>query len=184
MGYALLILGLLLFSGGHWFKRVAPEKRAAMGEKGKGPIALGMLLGIILMVIGYGQASFINLWFPPAFMVHINNLLMVLAFWLFALSAVEGTISAKIRHKQLTAVKTWAIGHLLVNGDLASLVLFGGLLVWAVVSVILINKAEPTWERPANPTVANDIKALIIGVIVMGVVAMIHWWLGVYPFPA
>ena len=73
---------------------------------------------------------------------------MVLAFWLVALSMIPGTISARIRHKQLTATKTWAVAHLLVNGDLASVLLFGGLLGWAVFQVILINRAEPGWTRP------------------------------------
>jgi uncharacterized membrane protein len=183
MGYVLLIAGVALFAGAHWFKRLAPARREAMGDAGRGAVAVAMLIGIILMVLGYGRAEFVNVWFPPAFMVHIANLLMVLAFWLFALSAVQGVISSKIRHKQLTAAKTWAIAHLLVNGDLASIILFGGLLAWAVVSVILINRAEPTWDRPENPSWANDAKALVIGVIVMAVVAFIHMWLGVYPFP-
>ncbi|MEM7724635.1 MAG: NnrU family protein [Pseudomonadota bacterium] len=184
MGYLLLILGVLLFMGAHWFKRLAPERRAAMGDAGRGVVTVGLLAGIVLMVIGYRNAGFVNVWFPPAFMVHITNLLMVFAFWFFALSAVEGVISSKVRHKQLTAAKIWAVAHLLVNGDLASIILFGGMLAWAVGSVILINRAEPTWERPANPSWKNDGKAFVIGLVVMVVVAFIHTWLGVYPFPA
>jgi uncharacterized membrane protein len=92
-------------------------------------------------------------------------------------------MSARVRHKQLTGVKAWAVGHLLVNGDLASILLFGGLLAWAVVSVILINKAEPTWERPANASVKNDAIAFGVGLVAYGIVAAIHIWLGVYPFP-
>lgn len=184
MGYLLLIAGLALFIGAHWFKRLMPEWRAAMGERGKGAAAVTMVVGIVLMVIGYGNAAFVNVWYPPNFFVHINNLLMVLAFWLFALSAVPGVISSKIRHKQLTAAKTFAVAHLLVNGDLASIILFGGLLGWAVGSVILINRAEPTWERPENPSWAKDGKALVIGVVFMAVVAGIHAWIGAWPFPA
>lgn len=183
MGYVLIVLGVGLWSGAHWFKRLAPAKRAEMGEKGKGLVTVLLVVSIVLMVIGYRSAGFVNVWFPPAFTVHIANLLMVLAFWLFALSAVPGVISSKIRHKQLSAVKTWAIAHLLVNGDLASILLFGGMLAWAVASVIMINRAEPTWERPENPTWAKDFKALVIGVVLMGIVAAIHAWLGVYPFP-
>lgn len=183
MGYLLLIAGLAAWAGGHWFKRLAPARRAAMGDKGKGLVAVIMLVGIVLMVIGYRNAGFVNLWYPPSFMVHINNLLVLIAFWFFGLSAVQGKISARVRHKQLTAVKAWAVGHLLVNGDLASVILFGGLLAWAVVSVILINKAEPTWQRPANPSWAQDGKAFVIGAVPFGIVALIHTWLGYYPFP-
>ncbi|MGP1356238.1 NnrU family protein, partial [Roseicyclus sp.] len=78
----------------------------------------------------------------------------------------------------------WAVAHLLVNGDLASILLFGGLLAWAVVSVILINRAEPTWQRPANASVKNDVIAFFVSLVLYGVVAAIHTWLGYYPFPA
>jgi uncharacterized membrane protein len=184
MGYLILIVGIALWTGAHLFKRIAPERRAAMGERGKGLVAVLLLGSIVLMVIGYRSAGFVNVWFPPAFMIHIANLLILIGFWFFALSMIPGTMSARVRHKQLTGVKSWAVGHLLVNGDLASMLLFGGLLAWAVVSVILINKAEPTWERPANASVRNDMIALGIGLVAYLVVAAIHTWLGYYPFPA
>ena len=184
MGFVLLILGIVLFVGAHWFKRLSPDSRAAMGEnKGKGIMAVVMLAGLILLIIGYRNAGFVNVWVPPAFMTHIANLLVLIGFWFFALSAIPGTMSARVRHKQLTGVKAWAVGHLLVNGDLASIILFGSMLAWAVVSVILINKAEPTWERPANASVKNDGIALVVALVLYGVVAAIHTWLGYYPFP-
>src|SRR6056297_62234 len=111
MSYILLILGVALFAGAHWFKRLAPARREALGDAGRGAVAVAMLAGIVLMVIGYRGAGFVNVWYPPAFMVHVANLLMVFAFWFFALSAVPGVLSSKIRHKQLTGVKTWAIAH-------------------------------------------------------------------------
>jgi uncharacterized membrane protein len=184
MGYILLILGIALFAGAHLFKRLAPEKRAAWGDKGKGVLALAMLAGVVLMVVGYRSAGVVQVWVPPAFMVHIANLLVLIAFWFFALSSINGTMAAKVRHKQLTGVKAWAVAHLLVNGDLASILLFGGMLAWAVVSVILINKAQPTWERPANVSVKNDVIAFAVGAVVYGIVAWIHAKLGHYPFPA
>ena len=182
MGYALLILGVLLWTVAHLFKRVAPEKRAALGNKGKGLVALAIAASVVLMVLGYRDAGYIELWSAPAFLTHVNNLLMVLAFWLFMLSKIAGTMAARIRHKQLTAVKTWAIAHLLVNGDLASLILFGGMLAWAVLSVILINRAEREWTRPANPTLVKDGIALVAGLVAMVVVGWIHAWLGYFPY--
>jgi uncharacterized membrane protein len=116
-------------------------------------------------------------------MTHIANLLVLIGFWFFALSSIPGTMSARVRHKQLTGVKAWAVGHLLVNGDLASIILFGSMLAWAVVSVILINRAQPTWERPANASVKNDGIAFVVGLLLYGIVAAIHTWLGYYPFP-
>jgi uncharacterized membrane protein len=184
MGYVLLILGVALWAGAHWFKRLAPARRAKMGDAGKGLVALLLVASIVLMVIGYRNAMVVQVWFPPMFMVHIANLLVLIGFWFFALSAIPGKLSAKVRHKQLTGVKSWAVAHLLVNGDLASILLFGGLLAWAVVSVILINRAEPTWQRPANASVKNDVIAFFVGLVLYGVVAAIHTLLGYYPFPA
>lgn len=184
MGFLLLIIGIALWSGGHLFKRLAPEKRAEMGEKGKLVATAALLASLVLMVLGYRWAAFIPVWSPPAFMTHIANLLVLIGFWFFALSSIAGTMSARVRHKQLTGMKSWAVAHLLVNGDLASILLFGGMLAWAVLSVILINKAEPTWERPANASVKNDVIALVVAVVLYGVVAFIHTWLGYYPFPA
>ena len=177
----LLILGLLLWSGAHFFKRFAPEIRGRMGNGGKGLVALLVLGSVVLMVIGYRGAEFIPIWEPPAFLTHVNNLLMIFAFYLYGVGAAKGTLSARIRHPQLTAVKTWAVAHLLVNGDLASMLLFGGLLTWAVISVIVINRAGP-WDYPTEVSVKGDIKALVIGLVLMAIVAGIHVWLGVNPF--
>ncbi len=182
MGYLILILGVALWSGAHLFKRLAPARRSAMGEKGKGLVALALLLSIVLMVIGYRQAEFVGLWHSPAFLTHVNNLLMVLALYLFVASALQTAITRRIRHPQLTAVKTWALAHLLVEGTLAGLILFGGLLAWAVVSVILINRANRAWTRPAPAGTAKEAMAIVIALVATVVVGMIHAWVGVWPY--
>lgn len=178
----LIILGLLLWCGAHLFKRLAPARRAAMGDAGKGLVTVAVLAGVVLMVIGYRGNTAPDLWYPPAFLTHVNNLLMLLAFYLYAASGMKTRITRVIRHPQLTAIKTWAVAHLLVNGDLASVILFGGLLAWAVVEVILINRAEP---RPAlNPPapMGKEIGAVVGAVVVTGAVGWLHGWLGVWPF--
>jgi hypothetical protein len=92
------------------FKRIAPERRAAMGDAGKG---WSRSCWSVHRPDGHRlpQRGFVNVWFPPAFMVHIANLLVLIGFWFFALSAIPGTMSARVRHKQLTGVKAWAVGH-------------------------------------------------------------------------
>lgn len=182
MGYLLLILGLLAWSGGHLWKRLAPAGRAAWGEKGKGLVSLLSLGGIVLMVLGYRWADAPVLWQGPTFLTHVNNLLMLLAFYLFAASGMKTGITRVIRHPQLTAVKTWAVAHLLVNGTLADLILFGGLLAWAVVSVILINRAQPVWTKNPSAPVGKEIGAVVGAVVVMGAVGWLHGWLGPWPF--
>ena len=178
----LLILGLAIWWGAHLFKRVSPAARARIGDKAKGPVAIAVLASVVLMVIGYRGAAFIPVWSPPGFMVHINNLLMLFAFYLYAASGMKTRITRVIRHPQLTAIKVWAVAHLLVNGDLAAMVLFGGLLAWAVVSVILINRATPGWTRPPVAPARKEAMAVVGTLVVVGVVMAIHNWLGVQPW--
>ncbi|MFK7836682.1 MAG: NnrU family protein [Sulfitobacter sp.] len=181
----LLILGLILWIIAHFFKRLAPEARAKMGDPGKGLVAVLVVAALVLMIIGYRGADFIPVWTPPSFLTGINNLGMLLAFWVYGSSAAKGAKAwpaYKTRHPQLLGVKIWAASHLLVNGDLASIILFGGLLGWAVVSVILINRAEPDWTPPAPAGRATYIRLAVISVVLFSIVAGIHIWLGVWPF--
>jgi len=179
---AYLILGLILWTAAHLFKRVAPDLRARMGTAGKALAAVGILAGLVLMIYGYRQAEFVNIWFPPAWTVHLNNLMMLAAVFVYGMSATKGRLRGAMRHPQLTAVKIWAVAHLLVNGDLASLILFGGLLAWAVLEVVVINLSE-TWERPAPGEAKRDIILVVITVVLFFGMTFVHNWLGVWPFP-
>ena len=178
----LLGLGLLLWSGAHLFKRIAPERRAMMGEAGKGLVAVALVLSVVLMVVGYRGAEVIPLWSPPAFLRPVNNLLMLQAFYFFAASGLRTGITRVIRHPQLTAVNLWAVAHLLVNGDLASMVLFGGMLVWATLTILLLNQAEPKWVLPAPAPLRKEIIALAGTFVVVVIVMAVHNWLGVQPW--
>lgn len=184
----LLVFGLLLWSGAHLFKRVAPGPRAVLqdklGDGSRGLIAALLLLSVVLMVLGYRSYTGTFFWGRSAATTGINNLLMVLAVYLFAASGLKTRVTGMIRHPQLTAVKAWAVAHLLVNGDTASFILFGGLLAWAVVEVILINRQT---ERPAPPEIypaANEAKAIVGTLVVFAVISGIHIWLGYKPFGA
>ena len=183
---SLLIAGLILWTLAHYFKRLMPAQRAALGNAGKGLVAVALIGSVVLMVMGYRAADFIPLWYPPSFMVHINNTLMLLAFWIYGSGAAKGAKvwpGYKMRHPQLIGFKIWALAHLLVNGDLASVLLFGGLLGWAVGEVILINKSEPDWT-PSEPAGAQGyVRHAIISGVIFAVVATLHIWLGVWPFP-
>jgi uncharacterized membrane protein len=178
MGYALLILGVLAWSGSHLWKRLAPASRQGFGEAGKGIVTAASLAGIVLMGLGYRWADTTVLWDSPRFLNHVNNLLMLLAFYLFAASGMKTGITRVIRHPQLTGVKTWAVAHLLVNGTLADLILFGGLLAWAVVSVILINRAQPVWSKNPPAPMGKEIGALVGAVVAVLAVGWLHGWLG------
>lgn len=182
MGWLLLTLGVALWWGAHLFKRVAPEARARMGEPGKGVVAILLVVSIVLMTIGYKNAGGPVWWGRSSALVGVNNLLMLFAFYLFAASGAKTRITQIIRHPQLTAFKVWAAAHLLVNGDLASFVLFGGLLAWAIVTVIILNRAEPNWEPAHAIPIKKEITAIVAATIATAVVMPIHHWIGVTPW--
>ena len=176
-----LILGVLIWAYSHLMKRITPGFRAKLGDgPGKGVATLLTALALYLMITGYRAADVIVVWSPPDFFKHLNNLLMVIAVILVFMQANRGALRSYLRHPMLTAVKTWALAHLLVNGDLASIILFGGLLAWAVVDVIFINKMEVRGPRPAKGPVLNDVIYVVICLVVFFAISELHKWLG-YP---
>ena len=177
----ILILGVALWWAAHLWKRVAPASRAEFGEKGKGLVTGALILSVLLMIWGYKIADGPVWWGRSAATVGINNLLVLIAVYLFAASGMKTRVTAMTRHPQLIGFSLWAFAHLLVNGDLPSLILFGGLLVWAQVQILLISRAP--WTPPAGPFPARkEAMAAAGAVIVMLVVGMIHGWLGYWPF--
>ena len=141
----LLIAGLALWCAAHFFKRLAPSARAKLGPKGKGVMALTILASVVLMVIGYRAAAGAVYWGRTPALVGINNLLMLIAFYVYAVGGPKGDriwLGTKLRHPQLVGFSIWAVAHLLVNGDVESFVLFGGLLVWALAEIVLINSQD------------------------------------------
>lgn len=178
----LLILGLLMWSQAHLFKRLAPARHAALGARSKSIVAVMVVISILAMIFGYRMAEFIPVWSPPTFLTGINNLLMLSVFFLIGMSATTGRLKGRMRHPMLMAVKVWAVAHLLVNGDLASIVLFGGMLAWAVLTVVLINRAEPAYVRPEPGPASKDILLVVISVATFVIAAVIHLALGVNPF--
>lgn len=180
---SLLILGVLLWSLPHLFKRLAPDARAKLGDKGKGLVALGIFAGIILMVIGYRSSETIFVWSPPLWTVHMNNLLMFIAVVLFGIGNSKSRWRAKMRHPMLTGVLVWAVAHLLVNGDLSSIVLFGSMGLWAIVEMQLINKQVHDYVPYAGGSAKGDLRLVLISIAVFVVIALIHMWIGPSPFP-
>ena len=178
----LILLGLIIWTAAHFWKRLAPAHRASVGDKGKGIVAFASVVGIVVMVIGYRGATGEFYWGRSPAMTGINNLLMLLSVYLFAASGAKTRITRFIRHPQLMAVKVWAVAHLLVNGDTPSFLLFGGMLAWAVVQMVLINRAE----GPRAPYVAvpakKEITAAVATAIVFIIIATVHILLGYNPF--
>lgn len=190
----LLILGLLLFLGIHSVRIFAEPWRtrviAARGENSyKGLYAVVSLVGLVLIVIGYGQTRLnpVFLWNPPIAMAHVASLLTLIAFVLLAAAYVPGNhIKSAVGHPMVLGVKVWAFAHLLANGRLGDVVLFGSFLLWAVLDYV--NSRRRDRELGIVPVsqqgIARDAITVVAGVIAWLVFAMwLHLWLiGVSPF--
>lgn len=185
----LLIVGLIIFCGVHLFIRLAPEFRTQLVDRmGEGPVkgivSLDSLIGLVLICWGFSRVDYIHVWAPPSFLTHVNNLLMLLAIWLLiAAYAPRGVpfVMGRAKHPMLLATKVWAVAHLLVNGDLASIILFGTLLGWAVWQMILANRAGADTERSGAP-LRSAVAHLVVSALAFGAIAGVHIWLGVNPF--
>jgi len=179
----LLIIGILLWIVSHTLKRLAPGLRTRLGEeRGKGVVALLAVVGVVLMVIGYRGAAVVPVYTPVPGMGHLNNLLMLFAVFFLVVGGMKpGVTASYIRHNMLTGVLIWALAHLLVNGDLASIVLFGAMALYAAGSMYLISRSVP-WQRPPRGAISTDIVAAVIALVVYGGIVAIHIWLGYNPF--
>ena len=181
----LLIAGVILWVAAHLFKRLAPGPRAQLGQKGKAVVAVALVASVVLMVYGYRHAEGAFFWGRSAPLVGINNLLMLVAFYIYAVGGPKGPrvwIGTKLRHPQLIGFSIWAFAHLLVNGDVPSFVLFGGLLIWAQVEILLINAQEGPWTPPPRAAPKKEVIYIVAAIVVVVVIMLIHNWLGVQPW--
>lgn len=183
---ALLLAGLLLFTGTHLSLSLAPGPLAAarqrIGESGvKGLIAIAIAVGLVMLVFGWRSAE--SVWFyTPAVSVRGFALgLIVVAFYLFVVSNRPSAVKRVVRHPQLTGVLLWAIAHLLLNGDSRSLLLFAGMAIWAALEILLINRREGAWDKPAAPGIGTELPTLVIALLLVAVVTWAHPWLAGVP---
>jgi uncharacterized membrane protein len=187
---ALFLVGLVLFLGIHSVAIVAPAWRDAQAARNqrawKGLYAVISIAGFALLIYGYGLArqSPVVLWTPPTGMRHLALLLMLPAFPLLLAAYLPGRIQRATQHPMLLAVTFWAAAHLLANGTLVDVILFGAFLVWAVLDRIAVQRrALPRTIPGAPPSGLNDAIALVGGLVIYGVfLAWGHRWLiGVSP---
>ena len=182
----LLILGLILWTAAHIFKRLAPQARMAMqdkmGDASKGVFAVLLVLSVVLMVKGYRAADTEFLWGRSVATTGINNLMMLAAVALFGLGSSKSRLRSRFRHPMLWGTVVWALAHLLVNGDVASIVLFGWIAVWALAEMQIINRAETDYVPYEGGSAMGDMRLAIIALVLYGIIAAVHTWLGYFPF--
>jgi uncharacterized membrane protein len=168
--------GLLIFFGTHFytaFRRRDEDGIAGMMGRGPYMAAYSILTGIgfVALVWGYGSLKpWISLGIPPDFMRHIAMTLMLPAMVLIvaAYAPPAGFIKKAVKHPMLTAVKLWALAHLLVNWDVASLILFGSFFVFGVIDRIVVKKRGDVGAADVHPNVLGDLIAIAVGLALYG----------------
>jgi uncharacterized membrane protein len=173
MGLLVMILGLVLFLGVHALpaqRELRARLIASSGEVGyKTGYALASLLGLVLIVWGfahYRATGWIDVWYPPKAFKHITVALMLPAVILVVAAYIRGRIYTAVKHPMLAGVKLWAAAHLLANGDVGSIILFGSFLGWAVFDRISLKRRADAGAPPipvGGP--ANDLIAVAVGLV-------------------
>lgn len=182
MGLGILIVGLALLLGGHTFVTLRAERAALVARLGetayKAAFAVIALVGLVLIVWGfasYRTAGPVDLWYPPAWTRHVTVALTWPAIILIVAAYSRGRIYTTLKHPFLAGVKLWAVAHLISNGDLGSIILFGSILAWSVYDRISLKRRSD----PGAPSIPvggprNDVIAVVVGTLLYLVLGFLH----------
>jgi uncharacterized membrane protein len=173
MGLLVMIAGLVLFLGVHTLTTQRDLRGSLVASLGEGGYKLGYALvslaGLALIVWGfahYRASGTINLWYPPKFLKHITVALMLPAVILVVASYIRGRIYTALKHPMLAGIKLWAAAHLLANGDLGAILLFGSFLAWAVFDRISLKRRADAGAPPIPVGgLGNDLIAVAVGFV-------------------
>jgi uncharacterized membrane protein len=191
MGLTLLILGLAVFIGTHVITTRRALRAGIIDRVGDGPYkaiySVASILGVILIVYGFGQyraAGYIALWNPPAWTRHVTVALVWPAIICFCAAYSPGRIKTTLKHPLLVGTKLWALAHLISNGDLGSVILFGSILGWAVFDRITLKRRTDPGAPPIPVGgIGKDIMAVVVGTVIYLVLGLVHpYMIGVPAF--
>ena len=175
----IFVIGLVLFLGSHLFTTFRTARAGLVERFGAGPYrglyTLVSLAGLGLIIWGFGRyraEGMVQLWYPPVWTRHLALTLMWFAFVALAASGpLPGKIRGWLRHPMLAGVKIWALAHLLVNGDLGGLLLFGSFLAFAVYDRIVVNRRGDMGAPASSSFTQGD--AMVLGIGTLAYVAML-----------
>ena len=177
-----LILGIVLWIVAHLFPALGSYNRKKLILKlGLIPYKIGfaaiIISSITLMVFGWQSIVPVQLYSLPYWTKYLTFLLLLLSLILFVAAQTKTNIKRVLRHPQLSGLILWCLGHLLVNGDSRSLVLFGGLMIWAKLQVLATNKRDGKREVPDKIALKNDVITVLGGVLVFTILIFVHPYL-------
>jgi uncharacterized membrane protein len=174
----MFVLGLALWSVVHLMPSVAPGLRGRLMSIGEGPYkglyALTIVGSLLLIIFGWRAAEPSFVYTEPEWGRIVNMATMLVGLILFMSGRLPTNIKRYLRHPQLTGVALWAVGHLLANGDSLSVLLFGVMGVWALVSMVTINRRDGAWVKPDPVPVGRDLVPVIIGVVLYAILGWVH----------
>jgi uncharacterized membrane protein len=178
----LLIAGVVIWSLIHFIPATAISfRKGLIGKMGmvpyKGMFALVAIAALVFMVSGWQAAAPEPLFMPPSWGAYVTILMMFLAFILFFAPYIQNSFSQFLRHPQLAGVLVFGAGHLFSNGEARSLILFGGLAVWAFIQMILLNRRDGAWTKPGSASVLQNFRLLLAGFGFFALFMYIHGWL-------
>ncbi len=177
-----LIFGLIIWADVHFFKRVAPGVRDGLIKSmGDGPyrgvVAILLVISIIMMVIGFRQMEPSALYYPPTWLMPIGAAFAFAGIVFLGAANSKSHLRGLVRHNMLTGVVLWGIGHLMISGEWRAINLFGGMILWAVAQMRLINRAEPEYTPYQGGTLQGDIRLAIISIVLTAIIIGIHIWI-------
>ncbi len=186
---SLLLAGIILWFVAHSLPATAPGKRdalaARLGEQPyRGVFSLVILASLLMIVFGWKSAVPSAVYGPPMGPGIVPSVLVLVGLVLFFASQMNGNIKRVLRHPQMAGTFIWAAAHLLTNGDSRSVALFGGMAIWALFEIVMINRREGPRAAPAPASGKFDLIAVVIGGVVFALVGHFHLALfGVSPIP-
>jgi len=186
---AFLIAGVVFWSVTHLFPSLAPGARASLVNKlgenpYKGLFTLDLIIALALIVYGWRSAEVATWYVPPLLGSPVVSALVFVSFFLFAAANAPGNTKRFLNHPMLTGTALWGIAHLLANGENRSVVLFGGMAIWAIVSIFTISHRDRPYVKPAPGPSGEDLMTLFASAVVYGAVLYGHEWaFGVSPIP-
>ena len=183
---AILIAGILLFAVIHLLPTVAPTFRQSLiGRIGENPYkglaALLIVVSVVLMALGWRSTPEETLYVSPDGARILSFVIICIGFLLIGAAYHQTVIKRFIRHPMLTGVFLWAVAHLLVNGSVRAWVLFGGIAVWAIVEIILINRRDGVYIKPDAPGFSEEMKTIFMGAIILIAAVLAHPYIGGVP---
>jgi uncharacterized membrane protein len=189
MGLAILVLGLIVFIGVHVFTTMREQRAALIARIGalpyKGLYSVIALIGFVLIIVGFSRyraSGWIDVWDPPSWTRHAAMPLVWLAFICVAGAYLQGEIKKRLKHPMLVGIKLWALAHLISNGDLGSIILFGAVLAWAVYDrITLKRRSDPGGLPMPQGGLKNDGLAVLVGTIIFFAFGYVFHplWIGV-----